>query len=44
MPSNRIACNFLIQSKLVANYKKPRERGVGLTPGKNYAKYFCKVF
>ena len=43
MPINRIACNFLIQRKLVANYK-PRERGVGLTPGaleKNYAKYFC---
>ena len=34
MPSNRIACNFLIQSKVVANYKKPREGGVGLTPGK----------
>ena len=34
MPSNRIASNFLIQNKLVANYKKPREGGVGLTPGK----------
>ena len=30
MPSNRIACNFLIQSMFVANYKKPREGGVGL--------------
>ena len=45
MISNRIACNFLIQSKLVENYEMPREGGVGLTPGKkNYAKYFCKVF
>ena len=41
MPSNRLACNF----ELVANYKKPREGGVGLTPEKkNYAKYFWKVF
>ena len=44
MPSNRTACNFLIRSKLDANYKKPREGGVGLTLEKNYAKYFCKVF
>ena len=44
MPSNCIACNFLIQGKLVANYVKPREGGVGLTLGKNYAKYFLKVF
>ena len=32
--STRIACNFLIQSKLVANYKKPKEKDVGLTSGK----------
>ena len=44
MPSDRIACNFLIQSKLLANYKKPKEGGVVLIPGKNYAEYFCKVF
>ena len=45
MLSNRTAYNVLIQSKLVANYDKPRAGGVGLTPGKtNYAKYFCKVF
>ena len=45
MLSNRIAYNVLIQSKLVANYNKPREGGVVLTPGKtNYAKYFCKKF
>ena len=34
MLSNRIACNFLIQSKLVACYMNPREGSVGLTPGK----------
>ena len=39
MHSNRIACNFLIQSKLVA-----REGDVGLTLEKNYAKHFCNVF
>ena len=37
MLSNRIASNFLIRSKLVANYKKSREAGVGLTPGKKVA-------
>ena len=45
MLSNRIAYNALIQSKLVANYNKPREGSVDLTPGKtSYAKYFRKVF
>ena len=39
MRSYRIACNFLIQSKLVA-----REGDVGLTLEKNFANYFCKVF
>ena len=34
MLSNRIACNILIQSKLLANYNKPREGSVGLTSGK----------
>ena len=34
MLSNRIAYHFLIQSKLVANYKNPRKGGVGFTPGK----------
>ena len=39
MHSNRIACNFLIQSKLVA-----REVTLVLPLEKNYVKYFCKVF
>ena len=38
MHSNRIACNFLIQSKLVA-------RGdVGLTPGKKLRQVFLESF
>ena len=40
MPSDRIACNFLIQSKLIANFKKPRKGGVGLTPGKKLRPVF----
>ena len=39
MPSNRIACNFLIQSKLVANHKR-REEGVGLNPEKRLRPVF----
>ena len=43
MPSNRIANNFLIRSKLVANYKKPREGDVRLTPRqKNTQSIFVK--
>ena len=46
MASNRIACDF---RKLVANYKKPREGGVGLTPEKKitqsiFRKLLRKVF
>ena len=44
MLSNRIACSVLIQSKLVANYNKPRGESVGLPLEKNYAKCFWKVF
>ena len=40
MLSNRIACNFFIQRKLVANYEKPREGGVGLTPEKRLRQVF----